>query len=105
MVQGTISENRIRAGQYPLEDDKFTSIISGYWDAPKYDNGKPNFSNMDDVTFRNFYKRYGKIPDVVKYQTHMRRAGTEFNSNYSTENTVNVDEQLRLDTTSVEELY
>ena len=35
----------------------------------------------------------------------MRRAGTEFNPNYSTENTVDVAEQLRLDTTSVEKLY
>ena len=105
VVQGTISENRIRAGQYPINDDLFTSILSGYWDAPKDQNGKPIFSNMDDVTFRNFYKRYGKIPDVVKYQTHMRRAGTEFNPNYSTENTVDVAEQLRLDTTSVEKLY
>ena len=54
VVQGTISENRIRAGQYPINDDLFTSILSGYWDAPKDQNGKPIFSNMDDVTFRNF---------------------------------------------------
>ena len=105
VVQGTISENRIRAGQYPINDDLFTSILSGYWDAPKDQNGKPNFSNMDDVTFRNFFKRYSRIPDVIKYKSHTRRDGTEFDSNYSTGNTVDVAEQLKLDTTSVEQLY
>jgi len=105
VVQGTISENRIRAGQYPINDDLFTSILSGYWDAPKDQNGKPNFSNMDDVTFRNFFKRYSRVPDVIKYKSHTRRDGTEFDSNYSTGNTVDVAEQLRLDTSSVEQLY
>jgi len=105
VVMGSISENRIRAGQYPINDDLFTSILSGYWDAPKDQNGKPNFSNMDDVTFRNFFKRYSRIPDVIKYKSHTRRNGTEFDSNYSTGNTVDVAEQLKLDTTSVEQLY
>ena len=104
VVQGTISENRIRAGQYPLEDDAFTSIILGYWDAPKYDDGKPNFSNMDDVTYRNFYKRYGKIPDVVKYQTHMRRAGTTFNDG-STGNVSGASSRLTKDLAAIEALY
>ena len=104
VVQGTISENRIRSGQYPLEDDMFTSIISGYWDAPKGDKGKPNFSNMDDVIFRNFYKRYGKIPDVVAYQKHIRRAGTTFNDG-STGNASGVGARLNKDLDAIEALY
>jgi len=104
-IQGTISENRIRAGQYPINDDLFTSILSGYWDAPKDQNGKPIFSNMDDVTFRNFYKRYGKIPDVVKYQTHMRRAGTEFDAGASGDRKVNTDEYFDNEFSSIDRKY
>ena len=82
----------------------FTSIISGYWDAPKGDKGKPNFSNMDDVIFRNFYKRYGKIPDVVAYQKHIRRAGTTFNDG-STGNASDVGARLNKDLDAIEALY
>ena len=103
-VMGTISENRIRAGQYPVDDQMFTSILAGYWDAPIGADGRPDFSNMDNVTFRNFYSRYGKIPDVVKYQTHQRRAGTEFNPNQET-TTVNPTNQLEEDLKAIENLY
>ena len=102
VVMGTISENRIRAGQYPLDDKMFTSILAGYWDAPITD-GSPDFSNMDNVTFRNFYSRYGKVPDVVKYQTHKRRGGTEFNPNQTT--TINPSNQLEEDLKAIENLY
>ena len=102
VVMRTISENRIRAGQYPLDDKMFTSILAGYWDAPITD-GSPDFSNMDNVTFRNFYSRYGKVPDVVKYQTHKRRGGTEFNPNQTT--TIDPGTTLEEDLKAIEDLY
>ena len=103
VVMGTISENRIRAGQYPLDDKMFTSILAGYWDAPIGADGDPDFSNMDNVTFRNFYSRYGKVPDVVLYQKHKRRGGTEFNPNQTT--TIDPGTTLEEDLKAIEDLY
>ena len=103
VVMGSISENRIRSGQYPLDDKLFTSILSGYWDAPRDADGNPDFSNMDLVTFRNFYARYGKVPDVMVYQKHKRRAGTDFDPNQTT--TIDPGTTLEEDLEAIENLY
>ena len=104
VIQTEISQNRLIAGQYPLDDKLFTSLIAGYWDAPKDENGNPNFLDPENYEFKNFYKRYGKIPDVVKYQTHKRRAGTEFNPNQGT-TLVNPSTKLEEDLKAIENLY
>ena len=107
VVQGTISENRIRSGQYDLGNQLFTSILSGYWDAPIVTgpDGKSSkdFGDVDNITFRNFYQRYGKIADVVAYQKHQRRAGTTFNPNQTT--TVNPQTDLEEDLEAINSLY
>ena len=104
VIQTEISQNRLIAGQYPLDDKLFTSVIAGYWDAPKDEKGNPNFLDPENYEFKNFYKRYGKIPDVVKYQTHKRRAGTEFNPN-QTKTLVNPSTKLEEDLEAIERLY
>jgi hypothetical protein len=104
VIQTEISQNRLIAGQYPLDDKLFTSVIAGYWDAPKDEKGNPNFLDPENYEFKNFYKRYGKIPDVVKYQTHKRRAGTEFNPN-QTKTLVNPSTKLEEDLKAIENLY
>ena len=45
-----------------------------------------------------------KVPDVVSYQKHQRRAGTEFNPNQGT-TTVNPTTQLEEDLKAIENLY
>ena len=102
VVQGTISQNRLSSGTYPLDDGMFTSIIAGYWEPPVVD-GKPDFTNAQGYTFKNFYKRYSKIPDVVGYQKHKRRAGSEFNADATSK--PNASARLDEDLKAIEDLY
>jgi len=101
-VMGTISQNRLSSGMYPLDDGMFTSIIAGYWEPPVVD-GKPDFTNAQGYTFKNFYKRYSKIPDVVGYQKHKRRAGSEFNADATSK--PNASARLDEDLKAIEDLY
>ena len=103
VVQGTISLNSIQAGRYDLGDQLFTSILAGYWQPPEVD-GTPDFTNAQGYEFKNFYKRYNKVPDVVSYQKHKRRAGTEFNPN-QTKTLVNPSTKLEEDLKAIENLY
>ena len=102
VIQGTISLNNIQAGRYPLDDPLFTSIIAGYWQPPKID-GTPDFTQSAKYEFKNFYQRYGKVPDVVRYQKHKRRAGSEFNPVQTT--TINPSTKLEEDLKALENLY
>jgi len=102
VVMGTISQNRLSSGTYPLDDGMFTSIIAGYWEPPVVD-GKPDFTNAQGYTFKNFYKRYSKIPDVVGYQKHKRRAGSEFNADATSK--PNASARLDEDLKAIEDLY
>ena len=81
----------------------FTSILAGYWQPPVVD-GAPDFTNTQNYEFKNFYTRYSKVPDVVSYQKHQRRAGTEFNPNQET-TVVNPNTQLEEDLKAIELLY
>tara|TARA_R110002073_G_scaffold125435_1_gene270000 strand:- start:144 stop:1808 length:1665 start_codon:yes stop_codon:yes gene_type:complete len=103
VIQGTISLNSIQAGRYDLGDQLFTSILAGYWQPPEVD-GTPDFTNAQGYEFKNFYKRYNKVPDVVSYQKHKRRAGTEFNPNQGT-TLVNPSTKLEEDLKAIENLY
>tara|TARA_R110000787_G_scaffold240043_2_gene346261 strand:+ start:340 stop:2025 length:1686 start_codon:yes stop_codon:yes gene_type:complete len=102
-IMGSISQNSMQSGQYDLTDDLFTSVISGYWDAPIVDK-KKDFSNPNAYTFKNFYKRYGNIPDVKVFQNHTRRAGTVFDPNAESKS-VNPSARLNEDLKSIEDLY
>jgi hypothetical protein len=103
VIQGTISLNNIQAGRYDLGDQMFTSILAGYWQPPVVD-GAPDFTNTQNYEFKNFYTRYSRVPDVVSYQKHQRRAGTEFNPNQGT-TAVNPATQLEEDLKAIENLY
>ena len=103
VIQGTISLNNIQAGRYDLGDQMFTSILAGYWQPPVVD-GTPDFTNTQNYEFKNFYTRYSRVPDVVSYQKHQRRAGTEFNPNQGT-TAVNPTTQLEEDLKAIELLY
>ena len=83
---------------------KIISILAGYWDAPRDADGNPDFTNAQGYEFKNFYKRYNKVPDVVSYQKHKRRAGTEFNPNQGT-TLVNPSTKLEEDLEALELLY
>lgn len=69
VIMGTISQNRLMSNAYPLDNDMFTSIISGYWEPPVI-NGERDFTKPSEYTFKNFYTRFGKIPDVETYRKH-----------------------------------
>jgi len=122
VVMGTISKNSLNAGQYPLDDNLFTSIIGGYWDTAErrmiknpenprgLDGTVPKFIEVRDYTkpqgyeFKNFYTRYGEIPDIELYQKHKRRAGTEFDSSGAT-TAVSPSARLNEDLQAIEDLY
>ena len=103
VIQGTISLNSIQAGRYDLGNQLFTSILAGYWQPPVV-GGAPDFTNTQNYEFKNFYKRYTKVPDVLSYQKHKRRAGTEFNPNQAT-TLVNPSTKLEEDLKAIENLY
>tara|TARA_R110000744_G_scaffold33157_1_gene77287 strand:- start:39 stop:1316 length:1278 start_codon:yes stop_codon:yes gene_type:complete len=103
VVMGTISKNSLNAGQYPLDDNLFTSIIGGYWE-PSVVDGKRDYTNPQKYVFKNFYTRYGEIPDIELYQKHKRRAGTEFDSSEAT-TTVSPSARLNEDLQAIEDLY
>tara|TARA_R110001592_G_scaffold8653_2_gene47040 strand:- start:5461 stop:7125 length:1665 start_codon:yes stop_codon:yes gene_type:complete len=103
VVQGTISLNSIQAGRYDLGNQLFTSILAGYWQPPEV-GGAPDFTSTQNYEFKNFYKRYTKVPDVLSYQKHKRRAGTEFNPNQAT-TLVNPSTKLEEDLKAIENLY
>ena len=65
---------------------------------------KKDFSNPNAYTFKNFYKRYGNIPDVKVFQNHTRRAGTVFDPNAESKS-VNPSARLNEDLKSIEDLY
>ena len=105
VVMGTISKNSLNAGQYPLDDNLFTSIIGGYWE-PSVVDGKRDYTNPQKYAFKNFYTRYGEIPDIELYQKHKRRAGTEFDSSGATTATkINTDDYADDEFSSIEEKY
>ena len=103
VVMGTISKNSLNAGQYPLDDNLFTSIIGGYWE-PSVVDGKRDYTNPQKYVFKNFYTRYGEIPDIELYQKHKRRAGTEFDSSGAT-TAVSPSARLNEDLQAIEDLY
>ena len=105
VVMGTISQNRLMSNAYPLDNDMFTSIISGYWEPPVI-NGERDFTKPSEYTFKNFYTRFGKIPDVVRYKKHTRRSGTMFDPSSNTSSgTVNSSDFADDDLSAVSDLY
>jgi hypothetical protein len=105
VVMGTISQNRLMSNAYPLDNDMFTSIISGYWEPPVI-NGERDFTKPSEYTFKNFYTRFGKIPDVVRYKKHTRRSGTMFDPSSNTSSgTVNSSTFVDDDLDAFSDLY
>ena len=47
VAQTEISRNRLLAGQFPLDDKAYTSIIAGYWIPPMVD-GQPNWLDPEN---------------------------------------------------------
>ena len=85
-IQGTISKNRLTTGRYPLDDEKFTQIIAGYW-TPSMDGDIPLWTLPENYEFKDFYKRYGHMPDIKTYQAHdsrFRREGARGTSGTGT---------------------
>ena len=107
IIKGTISENRLSAGRYDLNNKGFTSIIAGYWEPPKVTNDKgksvPDFTNVSGYQFKNFYNRYGKIEDISRFKKHKRRAGTRANTNPNT--LANPSARLQEDLDAINNLY
>ena len=100
-IQGSISQNAMGTGQYDLTNDLFTSVINGYWEPPKV-NGKLDFSDPNKYTFKDFRTRYSKIPDVMKFFTHKRRAGTTFTGGAESAGTVNTRQLAEDDIKAIE---
>ena len=99
-IRGAISQNRLTTGRYPLDDEKFTQIIAGYWIPPTV-NGKPNWLDAANYEFKDFYKRFGDIPDIKKYQQHTRRKELREMGTERTE----PRKQLQKDLDELESLY
>ena len=72
LMQGTISKNRM-GRIWPTDDDRFTSILSGYWvpDTIQNEEGQ-TVHDWGAANFRNFYSRHGNMPAVQKWTTHGR---------------------------------
>jgi len=95
-IQGSISQNSMDAGRYPLDDKMFTSIIGGYW-IPEVIDGEKQWQSPNNYTFKGFTQRYSKIADVINFQKHKRRDGSAFNSGVTTNKadpTTRLDEDL-----------
>jgi hypothetical protein len=99
-IRGAISQNRLTTGRYPLDDEKFTQIIAGYWIPPTV-NGKPDWLDAANYEFKDFYKRFGDIPDIKKYREHTRRKELREMGTERTE----PRKQLQKDLDELESLY
>tara|TARA_R110001599_G_scaffold77096_2_gene210683 strand:- start:588 stop:2312 length:1725 start_codon:yes stop_codon:yes gene_type:complete len=81
VAMSALSLNSIQAGQYPLDQNLFTSILAGYWrpSMKKDEKGKevPDFFDTGSYKFKDFYTRYGNIPDVKRYRDHWDRKRKE----------------------------
>jgi len=74
-IRTTLPKNRMR--RYDVTNDLFNGILGGYWNPQTNADGTFNWTATDEYAFKDFYGRFGDIPDVKIYGKHDRRPGTD----------------------------